>query len=122
MPCTVPLTLGFHALIAPVVALNENALFRVTLAVPGRPTWVNVPTAYIVVPHWTSLRTYALALVTYGVQLAAVVPTVSPAAAAGVIAPNTAVAVTTETAINPRSVFFTLCPLDELASERTCAH
>ena len=48
---------GFQALIAPVVALKEKALLRAVFATPGLPTWVNVPTAYIVPPHWASLRT-----------------------------------------------------------------
>src|SRR5215472_4520514 len=50
MELTSPFTSGFQA-----VALKRKTLFRV-MVLPCEVTWVNLPTAYMVLPHCTSCR------------------------------------------------------------------
>src|SRR4051794_1848436 len=87
MALTVPFTFGSQLVTAPVVAENENALWRAKVAVPFL-TELIVPTAYIVFPHCAIWWTFCPPTPgsRYGVKLAGVVDTerVAPCADAAV--------------------------------------
>src|SRR5215831_8945590 len=56
MELTSPFTSGFQAVtLKGKVALKLKTLFRVMM-LPCEVTWVNLPTAYMVLPHCTSCR------------------------------------------------------------------
>src|SRR5215471_11931891 len=56
MELTSPFTSGFQAVtLKGKVALKLKTLFRV-MVLPCEVTWVNLPTAYMVLPHCTSCR------------------------------------------------------------------
>src|SRR5215467_5850092 len=56
MELTSPFTSGFQAVtVKGEVALKLKMLFRV-MVLPCEVTWVNLPTAYMVLPHCTSCR------------------------------------------------------------------
>src|SRR5215467_5328499 len=115
-----PLVFGFHAFTAPVVALNENALWRVRLPPVVVRTVLKVPTAYIVVPHWAILRTKLLVLVTDGMLPGVAetdgVATAEPTATTTMVA---AAAATTSTLVCKR--FMQFLPLWR-SKTRTHAH
>ncbi len=63
---TVPFTFGFHEVIVKgAVAWKLKALLRVNV-MPPCSTTEKVPTAYIVLPHWTSWRTCSVVGVVTG--------------------------------------------------------
>jgi hypothetical protein len=85
MPLTIPLTFGFHEVtVYGFVALKLNTLFR-AYVVPFQLIAVNVPTAYIVLPHCASFRTCSVVPVfdSWGVPEAGVADTGPVAAPAG---------------------------------------
>src|SRR5215475_3284547 len=66
MLLTVPFTFGRHEVsVNGAVALKLNALFRVNV-LPPCATTEKVPTAYMVLPHWTSWRTCSVGVVVAG--------------------------------------------------------
>ena len=66
MLSTVPFTFGFHEVIVNgAVAWKLKALFRVNV-MPPCSTTEKVPTAYMVLPHWTSWRTCSVVGVVAG--------------------------------------------------------
>src|SRR5258708_37517115 len=71
MAFTAPFALGFQGVILPVVALNENTLWRVTVVCVFAPTWAKEPTAYMVLLHCTSWLTVTSVPTRYGVHAAA---------------------------------------------------
>src|SRR6266545_5720026 len=97
MELTIPLAFGFHDVtVYGLVALKLNTLFR-AYVVPFQLIAVNVPTAYIVPPHWASCRTCSVVpvLASWGVPEAGVAdtgPVAAPAGAAAATMPTASAA------------------------------